>query len=56
MAGDGPAGFRDGPGAQAELYGQEGIAVTPDGKTVYVTDGNKGDGSNHHRIRVITLQ
>jgi DNA-binding beta-propeller fold protein YncE len=55
VAGDGLLGFNDGAGAQAEFYGQEGIAVTPDGKTVYVADGNNGDGSAHHRIRMITI-
>jgi sugar lactone lactonase YvrE len=55
VAGDGTMGFANGSGDQAEFYGQEGIAVTPDGKTVYVADGNQGDGSNYHRIRVITL-
>jgi len=55
VAGDGIAGFPDGPGAQAEFYGQEGIAVSADGKTVWVTDGNNGDGAAHHRIRLITL-
>jgi sugar lactone lactonase YvrE len=55
VAGDGNQGFQNGTGAQAEFYGQEGIAVTPDGKTVYVADGNAGDGSAFHRIRVITI-
>ena len=55
VAGDGTAGFLDGDGASAEFYGQEGIAVTPDGKTVYVADGNGGDGSAHHRVRVIHI-
>ena len=55
VAGDGSAGFVDGDGASAEFYGQEGIAVTPDGKTVYVADGNGGDGTAHHRVRVIRI-
>jgi sugar lactone lactonase YvrE len=55
VAGDGVMGFVNGSGDTAEFYGQEGITVTPDGKTVYVTDGNQGDGSAHHRIRVITI-
>jgi DNA-binding beta-propeller fold protein YncE len=56
IAGDGTAGFRDGSGDQARFYGQEGIAVTPDGKHVYVADGNAGDGTPpYHRIRAITL-
>jgi DNA-binding beta-propeller fold protein YncE len=55
LAGDGRAGFMDGNGSVAELYGQEGIAVTSDGKTVYVADGNGGDGSGYHRIRKIVI-
>ena len=54
-AGDGTAGFNDGVGTDAEFYGQEGIAVTPDGATVYVADGNGGDGSAYHRVRALTI-
>ena len=55
VAGNGVAGFADGAGDLAEFYGQEGIAVDPDGKILYVADGNSGDASMHHRIRKITL-
>jgi DNA-binding beta-propeller fold protein YncE len=55
VAGDGVAGFRDGPGGQARFFGQEGLAVTPDGKHLYVADGNAGEGGPYHRIRAITL-
>ena len=55
VAGDRVAGFKDGSGSAAELYGQEGIGVTPDGKTLYVSDGNGGDGSAHHRVRAIAI-
>jgi sugar lactone lactonase YvrE len=55
LAGTGAMGYADGPGSTAEFYGQEGIAVTPDGKTVYVADGNGGDGSAHHRVRAISI-
>jgi sugar lactone lactonase YvrE len=55
LAGNGTAGYADGAGAQAQFYGQEGIAVAPDGLTVYVADGNMGDGSAYNRIRVITI-
>jgi sugar lactone lactonase YvrE len=55
LAGNGTAGFADGPGSAAELYGQEGIAVTPDGKTVYVADGNGGNGAAYHRVRAIAI-
>jgi sugar lactone lactonase YvrE len=55
VAGDGKAGFKDGAGNTAEFYGQEGIAVTPNGGTIYVADGNAGDGSAFHRVRAITI-
>ena len=55
VAGNGIAGFADGAGDAAQFYGQEGIAATPDGKTLYVADGNNGDGSAYHRVRKITL-
>lgn len=55
LAGDGAPGYVDGAGASAEFYGLEGIDVTADGKTVYVSDGNGGDGSGHHRVRKITV-
>jgi sugar lactone lactonase YvrE len=55
LAGDGSPGSADGAGSTAEFYGLEGIDVTPDGKTVYVSDGNGGDGTAHHRIRKITV-
>jgi hypothetical protein len=48
-------GFHDGDGDVAAFYGQEGMAVTPSGKTVYVADGNGGDGSAHHRVRAIAI-
>jgi sugar lactone lactonase YvrE len=55
VAGTTTAGFNDGPGNTALFYGQEGIAVTADGKTLYVSDGNGGDGSAYNRLRVITI-
>ena len=55
LAGDGTAGFNNGAGNIAEFYGQEGVAVTTDGKIVYVADGNSGDGSAHNRIRAIAV-
>jgi hypothetical protein len=55
LAGNGTMGFNDGAGNTAELYGQEGVAVTADGKIVYVADGNSGDGSAHNRIRAIAV-
>lgn len=55
LAGNGTQGFQDGAGNIAEFYGQEGIAVTPDGATVYVTDGNRGTGTAYHRVRAISV-
>ena len=55
VAGDGTAGFQDGAGATAQFYGAEGLAVTSDGKTLYVADGNMGTGASYNRLRVITI-
>lgn len=55
IAGDGSAGFRDGEGSDAQLYGQEGIAWSATTGSLYVADGNGGDGTGHHRVRRITL-
>ncbi len=55
LAGDGTMGFNDSAGSTAEFYGQEGLAVTADGKIVYVADGNSGDGTPHNRIRAIAV-
>jgi sugar lactone lactonase YvrE len=55
LAGSGTAGFADGAGGTAQFYGLEGLAVSADGKNVYVTDGNNGDASHHHRVRVIAI-
>jgi sugar lactone lactonase YvrE len=55
VAGDGVAGFRDGAGAQAEFFGQEGIDVTPDGRTVYVADGTNGESTIYNRLRAIAV-
>jgi sugar lactone lactonase YvrE len=57
LAGNGTMGFMDGPGNMAEFYGQEGIAVTSDGKTVYVADGTAGSDTPvaYHRIRAISI-
>lgn len=55
IAGTGEAGFADGGGATAQFYGQEGLALAPQGDVLYIADGNSGDGSFHHRIRKIEL-
>ena len=57
VAGNGTAGFMDGPGNMAEFYGAEGIAVTADGSTIYVADGTGGsdDPVPYNRLRKITI-
>jgi DNA-binding beta-propeller fold protein YncE len=56
LAGDGVAGFADGAGNAAHFYGQEGLAVTPDGTMVYVADGTNGDDlAPYHRVREISV-
>lgn len=52
LAGDGVAGFADGPGNQARFFGAEGLAASPDGRTLYVADGTRGEqGLPYHRLR-----
>ena len=57
VAGDGVAGYREGAGNVAEFFGQEGISVSADGKTLYVADGTLGDEppGPYNRIRKITI-
>ncbi|MDF2696320.1 MAG: hypothetical protein K0S65_4703, partial [Labilithrix sp.] len=55
IAGDGTQGYADGVGATARFFGQEQIDVAPDGKTVYVSDGNGGNAQAFHRIRRIRI-
>jgi sugar lactone lactonase YvrE len=57
IAGDGNASFADGVGQNAEFFGQEGLAVSADGKTIYVADGTGGSETPvpYHRLRKITL-
>jgi hypothetical protein len=57
VAGDGTAGFADGSGEHAELFGQEGLAVSADGKTIYVADGTGGSDTPvpYNRVRKIAV-
>ncbi len=55
VAGDGTAGFQDGAGDVARFFGQEGLDVSPDGKTLFVADGNGGDPGPYHRLRKIEV-
>jgi len=57
VAGDGTEGFMNGAGNVAQFYGQEGIAVSADGATIYVADGTLGGEppGPYNRIRKITV-
>jgi DNA-binding beta-propeller fold protein YncE len=57
VAGNGTAGFADGSGQNAAFFGQEGLAVSADGKTIYVADGTGGSETPvpYQRLRKITL-
>lgn len=56
IAGDGEAGFADATDPlAARFYGLEGIAVAPDGATLYAADGSLGEPLPYNRIRAITL-
>jgi hypothetical protein len=55
VAGDGAAGYVDNTDpTMAELYGVEGLAVSPDGTRIVVADGNDGDMMPFNHVRVIT--
>jgi hypothetical protein len=57
VAGDGMAGFMDGPGNMARFFGQEGLATSADGATLFVADGDGGSDTAqpYHRIRKIVI-
>lgn len=56
IAGNGTGGYIDADDRlSAELYGLEGIASRPDGKMVYVADGNRGDDGPYNRVRQVDL-
>ena len=55
IAGDGAAGFHDGPPLEARFFGLEGLDVTGDGSLLYVADGNRGSDELYHRVRRVTL-
>jgi sugar lactone lactonase YvrE len=57
VAGNGAAGYAEGAGNVAQFYGQEGIAVSADGRTLYVADGTIGEEppGPYNRIRKITI-
>lgn len=49
LAGSGASGFLDGPVSSAKFYGPRGVAVSPDGGTVYVAD------YSNFRLRAIDI-
>ena len=54
-AGDGTAGFIVAPGTAAEFYGLEGFSIRSGSSTLWIADGNSGDGSDHNHVRKITV-
>ncbi len=56
FAGDGTQGFNVSPGLAAEFYGLEGLAMRPGSGTLWIADGNQGDGSDHNHVRKIPAQ
>ena len=56
LAGTGMGGVKDSETAlDAQFYGLEGVCVAPDGNTVYIADGNRGEDMPYNRIRIIKL-
>lgn len=56
FVGDGIAGYKDADDLlAAEVYGIEGLALSADGKTLYLADGNRGVPLPYNRIRIVNL-
>lgn len=55
FAGDGLPGFADGTGANASFFGLEGMAISPNGKNLFVADGSGGSDEPFHRVRFFGL-
>lgn len=56
VAGNGLPGYADGNGADSQFFGIEGLAVTSDGKTLYVADGTGGERQlPFNRVRLVRL-
>ncbi|RYG35782.1 hypothetical protein EON81_11690 [bacterium] len=51
FVGDGTAGFAEGIGTAARFYGLEGIGLSPNGRRLWIADGNGGDGNDYNRVR-----
>jgi DNA-binding beta-propeller fold protein YncE len=57
IAGDGTPGFADTEDPlQAQFFGLEGIATSPDAAYLYIADGSRGEDAPHHRIRRVMLE
>jgi DNA-binding beta-propeller fold protein YncE len=57
VAGNGTGGAIDNDDPLAsELYGLEGLSVTPDGTMLYVADGNRGEPVPYNRVRQVILK
>jgi len=56
VAGNGMAGAvdHDDP-LMAEVFGLEGLSVTPDGSMLYIADGNRGEEVPFNRVRQVKL-
>ncbi|MEA2698238.1 MAG: hypothetical protein QOI66_2509 [Myxococcales bacterium] len=48
-------GFKDGAGMTSQFFGEEGIDVSRDGKTLYVADGAWGQDQPYNRIRKLVI-
>jgi sugar lactone lactonase YvrE len=56
IAGAGTGGVKDDVNpAAAQFYGLEGLCAAPDGKTIYIADGNRGENMPYNRLRIIKL-
>lgn len=56
VAGSGTGGAKDSTNAtEAQFYGLEGLCVAPDGNTIYVADGTRGESQPYNRVRIIKL-
>lgn len=57
IAGSGMGGFADSDDRlAAQLYGLEGLSVTPDGAKVFAADGGRGEEVPFNRVRVIKMR